>query len=494
MKSKGLFITKGELFSTIALLFYFGIALMQKEKYPQLIHWLGLLIFIYSVYTWVKKRKDNIFNPYSIFQLFFLLFNYGQPLMWALGIHKKEELGIGVLYYGSGFYPNSEDMLNAQIYTCLAMLIFHFGAVSFIRRMDNTQDDAEMVIYNSNNRIDSIKNAMKKTSFILLIIISPIAISNKIGEVIIARNFGYKSLYYGEHSTQNGYMQILMYFFFPALVGYLISTDYAKNARKIVYFVFGLYAFLGVLSGDRGSWLYSLVILIWLHTHYIKIPIRKYVIIVLFSILGIYLLSAITNVRNTGLSLTLTDIISVFNAENSPITDSIFEMGGSMGLIVFFLNRGNEIFPYSNTYLTAILGAVSSRFLGLFDIKQVLIANWFSQDYLGITWGTGFSMIAEAYVNGGYIGGLIYMYIWGVLHGKLFEMTNDRYFKVSPMRMFVTTAGLNVILGFIRGSLYLTLKEMFYGVFILSLIIIFLAKYEIKKLRESYDLDTHLKK
>ena len=469
MRDRRYYISIGELISTTLLILYATIALIMRNQFPELMHCLGIIIFFYAIYTWKKKTGDRWFNPYTIFQLFFTLFNYGQPIMWAFGIHQEGEIGSGVLYYGSGFYPTAVDIMNAQVYTCSAMLIFHFGAILLAHK--NSQKEYTKSSYKISPNYSLIKKTMKTVSLFLLVVITPIALLSKVHEVVIARSFGYSALYYGDYSTQNGYISVLMYFFFPALVGYLIANDYSKSSRRIIYTIFGLYALLGVLSGDRGSWLYSLIILIWFHTYYKKIPIRKYILITILGILGIYILSAITNVRNTGLEVSGEDILATFKAENSPITDAFFEMGGSMGIITFFLNRGNDIFPYANTYLTAILGVVSSRVLNLFGLNQILIADWFSQEYLGISWGTGFSMIGEAYVNGGYVGGLIYMFIIGALFGKLLDKINKNNRNTSPLNIFISVASLNVIIGFARGALYLTLKELFYGVFITYLII-----------------------
>ena len=80
-----------------------------------------------------------------------------------------------------------------------------------------------------------------------------VAIYSSMLNMIVARLYGYNALYYGSHATQAGYIQIIMYFFFPALVGYLISNEYSKKARIIVYVIFGLYTGLQLLSGDVKS-------------------------------------------------------------------------------------------------------------------------------------------------------------------------------------------------------------------------------------------------
>lgn len=458
-------ITLGEFVFTIIMLLFTTICYLLKNNVPMILNWFGVIIFLYAVYTWKKKTNSPWFSPYTIFWLFFVIFNYGQPIMWAFGIHLQEEIGKGVLYSGSNYSPSAEDLVNAQWYICLGMLFFHIGACFFAKRGNadcKLRGDIEIPCV---KKIEQTKAAMLKVGIILTMIISPIAFYSKIREVFIARNYGYKELYYGQYSTQGGYLQILQYLFFPALICCLVGSGYTRKMRIIIYSIFGVYAILGVLSGDRGGWLYSLIILLWLHTYYVKISKKKFLLYGLLFIVGIYLLSVITNVRDSGLdSLTFTDFIEVFSSEQSPVIDAFFEMGGNMGIIVFFLHTGNSVYPYGNSYITALLGAVLSKGLSLFNLDMILLGNWFSQDYLGISWGTGFSMIGEAYLNGGYWEGLVYMFILGVLIGKLIQFASKSRNNESPIKLFVSAAGLNVVIGFARSDCYLVLKELLYGV------------------------------
>lgn len=58
-----------------------------KSSYPDTLNWLGILVYIYAISTWKKKTKSRLFSLYFIFITFLFLFNYGQCIMWALGIH-----------------------------------------------------------------------------------------------------------------------------------------------------------------------------------------------------------------------------------------------------------------------------------------------------------------------------------------------------------------------------------------------------------------------
>jgi hypothetical protein len=160
-----------------------------------------------------------------------------------------------------------------------------------------------------------------------------------------------------------------------------------------------------------------------------------------------------------------------------------------MGIITYFMHSGHNIYPYDNTYLVSLFGVLSTRIASIFGFDTILIADWFSQGHLKLNgYGTGFSIIGEAYVNGGYFGGLLYMLLWGVVFGKLLVSYNFKDAGSNALRLFVTTASLNVLLKFSRGASYLVVKELFYGVAVLCLVIAFMRRsytYETKLVRTS---------
>jgi oligosaccharide repeat unit polymerase len=460
-------ITIKTVFSTMGIVALMITCIILGDKSNYVLNWLGIAVYFYAILTWKWERKESLFSMYTIFFTFFLLFSYGQCVMWALGIGWDRGIGTGVLYYGSGIIPNEAQMITTKWYTCICMLLFHYGAILFAGK--SSYNTANVV---SPDKAHRDRELLYKCGCVITAIVLPVAIYQGVQELLIAQTYGYKALYYGDLATQSGYIQILLYLFFPALLCLLIGSNFNKKVTRAVIIIFLLYATLGAMSGDRGSWIYSLVILIWIFAQRKKIRLKDVVFWGILGVLGLYMLNVITDVRNIGLdSLSVESFINGFSVEESPIVDTFFEMGGSMGIITFFLMVGNEIYPYGNTYVTAILGAISSRFLSLLGIEQVLIGNWFSQEYLGISWGTGFSMIGEAYVNGGFFGGFIYVFIIGIIIGKLLSRCRDRSdMEQNPIGAFVSIAVLNIVTGFPRSAVYLIIKEFVYGVLIIILI------------------------
>ena len=62
-----------------------------------LLSWIGIICVTWFLYKW-SKITNNIFTLYNVFLMFFLVFNFGQCLLWAFGIHTKKEIKPGLLY------------------------------------------------------------------------------------------------------------------------------------------------------------------------------------------------------------------------------------------------------------------------------------------------------------------------------------------------------------------------------------------------------------
>ena len=76
-------------------------------------------------------------------------------------------------------------------------------------------------------------------------------------------------------------------------------------------------------------------------------------------------------------------------------------MGGSMAPVIVLQKYGWDIWPYYNSYMLSILTMLTTKIATILDIPFGFIGSWFSQEYLKISYGAGFSIIAEAVMNYG---------------------------------------------------------------------------------------------
>lgn len=475
MNNAKLKISKSECIPIAVMLFSLSVAILLRDAFPMLLNWFGYVFAICSIWSWKSKTGEGWFSLYTIFIVFFVAFNYGVPLMWGLGIHKDTEFGRQRLYMSSGYVPTNADIIETQVFTCLCMVAFHLGALVMTGRCFRPKVrtvGAGLVSQDNFHDNPLLRSSLKTISKAVLLVVAPIAMAYSLYSLAISRVWGYAALYYGEHQVQSGYVPMLLWLFFPALVGYMIGSNYSRTSQIVGYSIFAAYAVINILTGDRGSWIYSLVILMWLYTQYRKISFKKWIALFLAGIAGLYFLQAIIAVRDLGIgNFSISELAGSIDIGNFPVVNVLFEMGGSMGVIMYLLHTGNGIYPYPNTYCIAILGAVSTRLLNSFGLEGTLLADWFSQDHLHLSYGAGFSMIAEAYVNGGYVGGLAYMAVIGMFFGKMAGYKRRGTARNSPLRLFLMAAGMNVMIAFIRGALYLTLKQLVWGVGMFSLLV-----------------------
>jgi hypothetical protein len=176
-------------------------------------------------------------------------------------------------------------------------------------------------------------------------------------------------------------------------------------------------------------------------------------------------------------------IMEYLLGSRSPIISNIFEMGGTMEILHKLITDDGvrTAWIYGNTYLTAIAGMISTRFLSFIGINFVLVDDWFSQDYLGITWGTGFSMIGEAYLNAGLYLAPIVIILLGYLIGKILYVNPNINPNQMPLKYVFISTSLSTIIGLSRGTIYLYLKTWFYGTIVTCIFILFLYYVTYKK-------------
>lgn len=448
------------------------------DAHVYIFNWLGIISFSYILLSW-KKLTYRVFTPYIIFMSFFFVFHYGQPIMWALGIHTPNEIGKQVLYPGLSV-PTSADILYAQALTIVSMLMFHFGAVASYKKDKRKKEKKSYNIKISEEKDFQDYRSLKAIFYVCLsigLISIPLQLFMSFQDFRIALMHGYKALYYSEFASAGASLySVFLFMFFPCLLGLLIGSKFNKKIRIFVYFVFGIYALLNLFSGDRGSWIYKLIILIWLsHISYKPINTRKLIKYFIVGLLSLYVVYAIVSVRDIG--ITSENIITALSFENSPIITAVFEMGGSMKPMMVLQKYGWDIWPYGNTYILAIVGMITNRIFSVIGVDFELLSSFFSQNYLNLSWGAGFSIVSEALLNFGPFFAPLFMIILGWIITRLIDLDLNIEYSAYPLRLFFAAASLEVLISINRNVVHIPIKSWFYGVLLLSVIIIFVRRF-----------------
>lgn len=437
---------------------------------------LGLVLAIFIIISW-HQLTDSFFSLYTIFMLFFFLFNYGHCLMWAIGIHENGEIGQYSLFALGK--PNSAVIIKTQMIVLINIIAFHCGAIFCLKPKCNKKETLPLInVINDHRSLNSIY----EVSFLLSLFVIPITFYNSIYNLSIALSHGYSSLYYGDYANSGITPFILIsMMFFPCLVGLLLGSNYSPKIKYTIYFIFGLYVLIGIITGDRGEWIYKLLILIWMSHKFHRKLILKKILKYGFIFIGfLYIISAVVSLRNTG--VTVKGIIESMSSEKNFLVSTVFEMGQSMRPTMVLVQNGWDIFPYGNTYSFAVLGMISERVITILNLPYVTLSSWFSQTYLGISYGAGFSIIAEALINFGPFVAPLILFLLGYIITLVINI-DTLNFREKPLRVFFAVTSASVFISVVRNTMQGTLKSWFYTTLLIYILIFFYrsTKYRYKK-------------
>ena len=422
--------------------------------------WCGIFAILYIIVSW-KNMTGRAVSLYTLFMLFFFMFNFGQCFMWAVGIHSSNEIGSGELYHRLST-PTNSDIVKVQSLVIVGAIMIHFGAINFHR---NKSRQTKKLMSSSEDMPESNADRanLLRFSFILLPFVVFSEYYYQISNYINAKTYGYTGLYYNENvQSVNVAFQIIARLFFPVIFGLLYGSNYKiKSIRILAYSLFGIDVILSVMVGDRGGWIYSLLLLLLCHSiFYKKLSMRQIVTLGAIAYAGMIILIAVRNIRNVG--VTASGLVNAMgSAVTDPITSTLTEMGGTMSVTLVFVMQGWDIFPYGNSFLYGLLIAPTKRIINILNLNFETISSWLSQKYLGISNGAGFSIVAEVYCNFGPVFFPIIMILVGIIIQKITDIDSCDY-EHDFMTIFYKVITCSVIINISRNCFSYNMGEVFY--------------------------------
>lgn len=448
---------------------------------------IGWGVLFWCIFSWYKIR-DEVICLYIAQIVVFFLFNFGQSLVVVFDAVDQQGALTNIFSYNT--------LVNAQIYTLLSVLAFHFGALLICKKKPN------LVLKNNNPRNcnqvsgDILLSAIRFTGIILLIVSMPAFFYNTLKTIETVAQGGYGALYnYGVGGVRgevvssalgSRIIDFVSSYFVPALICLVIGDSKKKTQRNIYLGLMFIYMVEQFYIGGRSDAVKLLITIICVFHYLIKKLDKKAVFkLIIFGYFFISLLSVIGNVRglpNRSISLYLTEFIASFGKENLFLT-TISELGGSMfPLCSLFSIMPALGFKYGSTYLYALTTIIPN--LGFWSIHPArLYANGSSwlMSVLNMTYGPGFSVTAEAYQNFGEIG-FLFLVIIGIIFGKIYTMIDTDTAKIQPDKVAMTLIFFNATLTFVRNDFLSLIRSFFYIAIPVFLLIRIVYERKLKKL------------
>lgn len=373
--------------------------------------------FLYTILSWHKIAKCWL-DSYIVFTIALYVFTLGHGFL-DLFDAVTERFNL-ILSWGI----TPQQYLNAEYVALVFILAFHFGAVSGYRTR---------LKYHAVDTYKSDLVALKKVGIYGTILFLPFYLYSIIEKVRIIVQYGYMGLYDEANLAFGGVgalIRLVSDLYVPAILCLLVYSEATKKKRGLVY----LFSFLTVcippfFIGARTNSVIMCGIIFLVYYLYNKITKKQ--ILICLSVVYIFLFSLILmrNTRQAQDAMEIADAVEQIQGteDSNPLASMVSEMGWSMYPVVKTIEikqSSNEHFLYGSTFLWGMTSIFPNLFWDIHPAKKnANMSEWITKK-LNFTYGIGYSLVAEAYVNFGVLG-FIFMYYLAFMFMKLFRYSSS---------------------------------------------------------------------
>lgn len=367
---------------------------------------LGIAQYVFSLWTW-KKTGHDLLSPYIMFLSALYIFSVGQGLLYPLNLVSDTKNIIGFLGI------TEQDLFKSELPTLIMLSLFHIGALGSKHFYSNAETSYEY------SRIQIETEKLKGIGIFLFIVSAYPYISDTVTSMISSIAFGYGSTYGIGRVGIDNMSAIIGGFFIPSVICLFIANKDNKLKRTLLLLLLIAIIIMNLTIGRRSYAVILLCLVLVMYNYLVKKFSRRYFLVgVLGGFIFLQLLATIAETRTESHSVSISEV----KVQDNAAIDAIAEMGLSQMCLI----KTMEIVPqkdsyrYGKSYLYSLTTIIPN--LGFWKIHpaktEANMSEWLTNE-LGVTFGTGFSMCAEAWVNFGYWGVFLF-FIFGRVLGNLF--------------------------------------------------------------------------
>jgi len=267
---------------------------------------------------------------------------------------------------------------------------------------------------------------------------------------------GYEGLYQQPRTTTSGIVDVLAGFFIPGCMLLLGGLPRNRFARRVACSLVLMNALPKFFYGSRFLPSMEIAALILMYDALVKrIPRSPAVVFSCIALLVVF--PTISVIRNVPASerLDVAAYVQAFQNLNNPVLSIFTEMGGSAETIGWTLERvpSQRPFDWGASYLSALRTIVPNLGEGKHVAVERSLASWLTREvdpeFDARGGSVGFSFIAEAYLNFGPVGAVLFLGALGVL---LSFLVSWAYSGREPARLVVVATLCSSMLIFVRGE------------------------------------------
>lgn len=417
---------------------------------------LETLVFFILIINNFRRAKKTVFSIVTLFILMMFLFLEGQVLLEVFHLNEY-----GILSGKFTTYELIRGILKVHIFIAVFTL-----ACSFFRT-ENTpslKTEAERTL--GNDRI-----AMQ-VGYIITACAAPFEMYVNLKKIQFVRTDGYASLYQEAalSSIPSG-IKILSYFFLPGCFYIFYSSKNKSVHEYISLILIGLHCFIEILIGYRSMAITPILLVVYGLTvksgGQMKKGNKKKIIllcaVMLFLIIIIFPLMRAT--RNSG-GISELSFDEIFSAENNELFATVSDMGKSLQTVIYTQKYVPSQYPYryGYTYLMNLTEAIPNFFWSRHPAEVYgSLGKWITKivdyDFYKFGGSIGYSCVAEAYINFGNIGIVVFAFVLGAV---LQSVENKVEVSGNAVYFASWTIVANYLLMYPRGELSNIVRGFFW--------------------------------
>ena len=397
---------------------------------------LAVALGLWALWTW-RLQAGSLFTPYIIFFAMAWLFNAGQTLLEVLNLNPD---GLLEGRFSSGILISTLQLV------ILGLASLHVGTLVSCRGMSHAGGVPKLPESPDIGSIDPERprelKALKLVGYALLCISTVPMIILFRASLGVVTSSGYMGLYQQNAITGLQAWPAVLGTFFPSGVLCLLLASSGRGVTFVVSLAgILLYSVVTFFLGHRAYAAMPLVAYIWAYHHSVRrIPMS---VICACAALLLFVVFPLVRVSRNETGRTLSSLSGLFDAYGSidnPVSGTVSEMGWSMSTVAYTLELvpTKRPFDLGIGYLYSLLTLVPNFFWDVHpSVARMDAATWLTWEVSPSTAlqgeGLGFSCIAEAYLNFGWIGTPIVLFLIGFGLGKLstWSANSDRLSKVT---------------------------------------------------------------
>lgn len=411
---------------------------------------LAVIITTCVLRKFASEKPSNILSPDVIFLSIYCVFHFSYIFFYALNI----------VDWDPEVFWASTRVLPAVSF-CLWCLIFFFIGYELPGNKYSKLPCTSELIFSPD-----ILNHVAKTMITLAIIffwgtIFSVGINRAFTDYKLLVNVGVVSAWGRLYGLANhlGVVGITLYCAVSCL-------NKQKAMSGIVFTVLSLgYMFSVLMTGDRGGFMQLLVIPV-IAFHYFQRKIKWYWLVGMFlslmfimAVIGITRTAAVGDIKKIKEEYVYVQEASAHNT----ITRTLLEFGASIKTVVIAMEvvPKNHSYWYGTSYLESALVVIPNLIPGEQRVSKGL-GVWLTETAFGSlerTHGRGGSIVMEAYMNFGYAGIIIFLFL-GMLIRNLYEkvLNQTTFLRLAMFIIIMSSTAFwirNTFTSFIRPPIWM---------------------------------------